>query len=75
MLAILHVSGVLALEFALFLYRTSFCLRYSASSGPEGPLAQIDAQLRRRRTLQAIAQILLREAQRQPLVSIFKDSH
>lgn len=41
----------------------------------EGPLAQMDAQLRRRRTLQATAQILLREAQRQPLVAIFEDLH
>jgi predicted ATPase len=41
----------------------------------EGPLAQMDAQLRRRRTLQALAQIILREAQRQPLVAIFEDLH
>ena len=39
------------------------------------PLAQMDAQLRRRRTLDAIKKILLRESLNQPLVLVFEDLH
>lgn len=39
------------------------------------PLAQMDAQIRRRRTLDAIKRILLRESTNQPLMLIFEDLH
>ena len=39
------------------------------------PLAQMDAQIRRRRTLEAIKRILLRESMNQPLILIFEDLH
>ncbi len=39
------------------------------------PLAQMDAQIRRRRTLDAIKRILLRESANQPLMLIFEDLH
>jgi class 3 adenylate cyclase/predicted ATPase len=39
------------------------------------PLAQMDAQVRRRRTLEAIKRILLRESLSQPLMVIFEDLH
>jgi len=39
------------------------------------PLAQMDAQVRRRRTLEAIKRILLRESLNQPLMLIFEDLH
>jgi predicted ATPase len=39
------------------------------------PLAQMDAQVRRRRTLEAIKRILLRESLTQPLMVIFEDLH
>jgi class 3 adenylate cyclase/predicted ATPase len=38
-------------------------------------LAQMDAQIRRRRTLDAIKRILLRESLNQPLMVIFEDLH
>jgi class 3 adenylate cyclase/tetratricopeptide (TPR) repeat protein len=38
-------------------------------------LAQMDAQIRRRRTLEAIKRILLRESLNQPLTVIFEDLH
>ena len=38
-------------------------------------LAQMDAQIRRRRTLDALKRILLRESFKQPLVVIFEDLH
>jgi class 3 adenylate cyclase/tetratricopeptide (TPR) repeat protein len=38
-------------------------------------LAQIDAQIRRRRTLEALKRILLRESINQPLMVIFEDLH
>jgi class 3 adenylate cyclase/tetratricopeptide (TPR) repeat protein/ribosomal protein L40E len=41
----------------------------------EDPLAQMDAQIRRRRTLDAIKRILLRESLNQPLILIFEDLH
>ena len=39
------------------------------------PLAEMDAQVRKRRTLEAIKRILLRESLRQPLIVIFEDLH
>jgi predicted ATPase len=40
-----------------------------------GTLAQMDAQVRRRRTLDAIKRILLRESLDQPLIVVFEDLH
>lgn len=42
--------------------------------GPD-PLAQMDPQVKRRRTLDAIKRIILRESLNQPLVVIFEDLH
>src|ERR1700730_5525167 len=42
--------------------------------GPD-PLAQMDAQIKLRRTLDAIIRIVLRESLTQPLVVIFEDLH
>jgi class 3 adenylate cyclase/predicted ATPase len=39
------------------------------------PLAQMDPQIRRRRTLEAIRRIILRESLKQPIVVIFEDLH
>jgi class 3 adenylate cyclase/tetratricopeptide (TPR) repeat protein len=41
----------------------------------EDPLAQMDAQVRRRRTQDAVKRILLRESLNQPLMLIFEDLH
>ncbi|MGA9722651.1 MAG: adenylate/guanylate cyclase domain-containing protein [Candidatus Binatus sp.] len=41
----------------------------------DDPLAQMDAQVRKRRTLDAIKRILLRESINQPLMVIFEDLH
>jgi predicted ATPase len=41
----------------------------------DDPLAQMDGQLRKRRTLEAIKRILLRESLNQPLMVIFEDLH
>ena len=41
----------------------------------DDPLAQIDAQTRKRRTQEAIRRILLRESLNQPLTVIFEDLH
>jgi class 3 adenylate cyclase/tetratricopeptide (TPR) repeat protein len=41
----------------------------------DDPLAGMDAQIRRRRTLDAIKRILLRESLNQPLMLIFEDLH
>jgi len=41
----------------------------------DNPLAQMDAQIRKRRTLDAIKRILLRESLNQPLMVIFEDLH
>jgi len=41
----------------------------------EDPLAQMDGQVKRRRTLDAIKRILLRESLNQPLMVIFEDLH
>jgi class 3 adenylate cyclase/predicted ATPase len=42
--------------------------------GPD-PLAQMDPQVKRRRTLDAIKRVILRESLNQPLVVIFEDLH
>ena len=41
----------------------------------EDPLAPMDGQLKKRRTLEAIKRILLRESLNQPLIVIFEDLH
>jgi class 3 adenylate cyclase len=41
----------------------------------EDPLAQMDAQIRRRRTQDAVKRVLLRESLNQPLMVIFEDLH
>src|SRR5215469_12661000 len=41
----------------------------------EDPLAQMDGQIKRRRTLDAIKRILLRESMNHPLMVIFEDLH
>ncbi len=41
----------------------------------EDPLAQMDGQIRKRRSLEAIKRILLRESLNQPLMVIFEDLH
>jgi tetratricopeptide (TPR) repeat protein len=41
----------------------------------DDPLAQMDAQMRRRRTHEAIKRILLRESLNQPLIVVFEDLH
>ena len=41
----------------------------------EDPLAQMDAQIRRRRTHEAVKRLLLRESLNQPLMVIFEDLH
>ena len=41
----------------------------------DDPLAQLDPQFRRRRTLEAIKRILARESLNQPLIVIFEDLH
>jgi predicted ATPase len=43
--------------------------------GGEDPLAQMDGQIKKRRTLDAIKRILLRESMNQPLMVIFEDLH
>jgi class 3 adenylate cyclase len=42
---------------------------------PPSPLAQMDAQIRRRRTFEALKKLFLRESLNQPLVLIFEDLH
>ena len=41
----------------------------------DDPLAQMDLQIRRRRTLEAIKRIVLRESLNQPLIVMFEDLH
>src|SRR5262249_38097532 len=41
----------------------------------EDPLAQMDANVRKRRTLEAIKRVLLRESLNQPMMVIFEDLH
>jgi predicted ATPase/class 3 adenylate cyclase len=42
---------------------------------PSEPLGKIDAPVKRRRTLEAIKRILLRESLNQPLILVFEDLH
>jgi class 3 adenylate cyclase/predicted ATPase len=42
---------------------------------PTSPLQQMDAQIRRRRTFEAIKRLLIRESLNQPLILIFEDLH
>jgi hypothetical protein len=42
---------------------------------PTTPLQQMDPQIRRRRTLEAIKRLLIRESLNQPLILIFEDLH
>ena len=44
-------------------------------AGAGASLAMMDAQIRRRRTLEAVKRIIIRESLRQPLVVIFEDLH
>ncbi len=44
-------------------------------SEPGSPLQQIDPQIRRRRTFEAIKRLLLRESLNQPLLLLFEDLH
>jgi len=48
---------------------------YLVGSQAKDPFQQMDVQVRRRRTLDAIKRILLREALNQPLIVIFEDLH
>ena len=41
----------------------------------EDPLPQMDGKVKKRRTLEAIKRILLRESMNQPLIVIFEDLH
>ena len=41
----------------------------------DDPLAQMDGQIKKRRTLEAIKRILMRESLNQPLIVIFEDLH
>jgi predicted ATPase len=41
----------------------------------DDPLAQMDGQIKKRRTLEAIKRTLLRESLNQPLMVIFEDLH
>src|SRR5712692_6706199 len=42
---------------------------------PSSPLHQMDPQIRKRRTLEAIKRLLIRESLNQPLIVIFEDLH
>ncbi|MBI4233204.1 MAG: AAA family ATPase, partial [Chloroflexi bacterium] len=44
-------------------------------SDPASPLQQMDAQIKRQRTFEAIKRLLLRESLNQPLLVIFEDLH
>jgi predicted ATPase len=41
----------------------------------DDPLAQMDAQIQRRRTLEALKRIVLRESLGQPVIVVFEDLH
>ena len=51
------------------------CLACWRSWRGEDPLAQMDPQFRRRRTLAAIKRMLMRESLNQPLIVVFEDLH
>ena len=59
-----------ALKDALPLFHTLMGLH----EGPD-PLAEMDAQIKRRRTLDAMKRIIVRESLNQPIVVIFEDLH
>ena len=42
---------------------------------PSSPLQQMDPQIRRKRTLEAIKRVLIRESLNQPLILVFEDLH
>jgi predicted ATPase len=44
-------------------------------AGADASLAMMDAGIRRRRTLEAVKRIIIRESLKQPLVVIFEDLH
>jgi class 3 adenylate cyclase/predicted ATPase len=50
------------------------CNLLSISEEPD-PLAQMDGQIKRQRTLEALKRIVLRESLKQPVVIIFEDLH
>ena len=55
--------------------RCRTCLGCSGIQDSPDPLAQMDPQIRRRRTLEALKRLTLREALEQPVVVIFEDLH
>jgi class 3 adenylate cyclase/tetratricopeptide (TPR) repeat protein len=52
-----------------------YVLNLLGIAGAGASLAMMDAQIRRRRTLEAIKRIIIRESVKQPLVVIFEDLH
>jgi len=44
-------------------------------AGPESPLRDMEPQIRRQRTQEAVKRLLLRESLDQPLLIIFEDLH
>lgn len=66
--------SILALDRSLTAAITYLLALLGLDNG-EAPLAQMDAQLRRRRILEAVAQLFLSEARRQPLIAVFEDLH
>ena len=52
-----------------------YLLHLLGSAEPTSPLQQMDPQIRRKRTLEAIKRLLIRESLNQPLVLIFEDLH
>ena len=52
-----------------------YLLHLLGNAEPTSPLQQMDPQIRRKRTLEAIKRLLIRESLNQPLVLIFEDLH
>ena len=52
-----------------------YILSLMGIAGADASLAMMDAEIRRRRTLEAVKRIIIRESLRQPLVVIFEDLH
>jgi class 3 adenylate cyclase len=52
-----------------------YILNLLGVAGAGGSLAMMDSQIRRRRTLEAVKRIIIRESLKQPLVVIFEDLH
>ncbi len=67
-------AKVLALDPALA-ETLPYILSLLGIAGAGASLAMMDAQIRRRRTLEAIKRIIIRESLKQPLVVIFEDLH